>query len=254
MLSGRVDWWVWVGPGGHHDGGAFWFWYMDALSFNRAKQRWQLQLPDEEKNHRFIEKEKKSNPWLFWWIYLRWLARRVKTSNSPSGGSDMGGLRQYMWYPLSQSSQNRSWSWKPHTRGGELCETTAPLRGHLGSTHVVLRGSAHVAALALYALPAVRLHRRHHDGRELQTGWVACVHRQVDSALRRFAILHFVLGVGDTHLSARSRSRTPALLIGQSCGWFWSHPSRSRSNCWVTRAHPDLSLELQNEVWRQICV
>lgn len=60
------------GEGGHHDGGAFWFWYMDALSFKRSRHRWQLQLP--------------------------------------SGGSDMGGLRQYMWYPLSQSSQNRSWS------------------------------------------------------------------------------------------------------------------------------------------------
>lgn len=38
----------------------------------------------------------------------------------PSGGSDMGGLRQYMWYPRSQSSQNRSWSWK---RGSEISQT-----------------------------------------------------------------------------------------------------------------------------------
>lgn len=28
----------------------------------------------------------------------------------PSGGSDIGGERQYMWYPRSQSSQNNSWS------------------------------------------------------------------------------------------------------------------------------------------------
>ena len=28
----------------------------------------------------------------------------------PSGGSLMGGTKQYMWYPLSQSSQKRSWS------------------------------------------------------------------------------------------------------------------------------------------------
>lgn len=28
--------------------------------------------------------------------------------HSPSGGSDMGGVRQYMWYPRSQSSQNSS--------------------------------------------------------------------------------------------------------------------------------------------------
>lgn len=33
---------------------------------------------------------------------------------------------------------------------------------------IVFRGAAHVAALALDALPPVRLHRRHHDGRELQ--------------------------------------------------------------------------------------
>lgn len=46
MLPGRVDWWVCVGAGGHHDGGAFWFWYMDALSFKRSRHRWQLQLPD----------------------------------------------------------------------------------------------------------------------------------------------------------------------------------------------------------------
>lgn len=36
--------------GGHHDGGAFWFWYMDALSFKRSRQRWQLQLPECQNN------------------------------------------------------------------------------------------------------------------------------------------------------------------------------------------------------------
>lgn len=30
----------------------------------------------------------------------------------PSGGCVMGGFWQYMWYPRSQSSQNRSWSYK----------------------------------------------------------------------------------------------------------------------------------------------
>ena len=39
--------------------------------------------------------------------------------------------------------------------------------------HVVLRGAAHVAALALDALPAVRLDGRHHHRRELQAGGVA---------------------------------------------------------------------------------
>jgi len=30
--------------------------------------------------------------------------------HDPSGGSDSGGFRQYMWYPRSQSSQNNNWS------------------------------------------------------------------------------------------------------------------------------------------------
>lgn len=63
---------------------------------------------------KFIEKEKKKKN------LTRDCQRRVKTSNSPSGGSDMGGLRQYMWYPLSQSSQNRSWSWRKHIRRSRL--------------------------------------------------------------------------------------------------------------------------------------
>lgn len=32
----------------HHDVGTFWFWYMDAFSFKRARHRWQLQLPECE--------------------------------------------------------------------------------------------------------------------------------------------------------------------------------------------------------------
>jgi len=28
----------------------------------------------------------------------------------PSGGDSSGGLRQYMWYPRSQSSQKSNWS------------------------------------------------------------------------------------------------------------------------------------------------
>ena len=31
-------------------------------------------------------------------------------SSLPSGGFCMGGFRQYMWYPLSQPSQNSNWS------------------------------------------------------------------------------------------------------------------------------------------------
>lgn len=38
---------------------------------------------------------------------------------------------------------------------------------------VILRGAAHVAAFALYALPAVRLHSSHHYRSELQAGGVA---------------------------------------------------------------------------------
>lgn len=38
---------------------------------------------------------------------------------------------------------------------------------------VVLRGAAHVAALALDALPVVRLHGSHHHRSELQAGGVA---------------------------------------------------------------------------------
>lgn len=163
----------------------------------------------------------------------------------------MGGLRQYMWYPLSQSSQNRSWSWKNTHQEVSSVKPQRLCGGRRRSTHVVLGGSAHVAALALYALPAVRLHRRHHDGRELQTGWVACVQTGWFSATKICNLSFLDSALGTLHLSARSRSRTPALLIGQSCGWFWSHPSRSRSNCWVMRAHRDLSLELQNEVWRR---
>lgn len=40
-------------------------------------------------------------------------AQTLTQSNKqlPSGGSVRGGLRQYMWYPRSQSSQNSSWSY-----------------------------------------------------------------------------------------------------------------------------------------------
>lgn len=31
--------------GVHHDGGTLRVWYIDALSFNRSRHRWQLQLP-----------------------------------------------------------------------------------------------------------------------------------------------------------------------------------------------------------------
>lgn len=120
----------------------------------------------------------------------------LKTSISPSGGSDMGGLRQYMWYPLSQSSQNSSWSWKKKTPIRRV-SSVQPQRlcgGHIWSTHVVLWGSAHVAALALYALPAVRLHRRHHDGRELQTGWVACAQTGRFSGATKICNLSFLTG------------------------------------------------------------
>ena len=34
----------------------------------------------------------------------------------PSGGWFIGGFRQYMWYPLSQSSQNSSWSYTGSTQ------------------------------------------------------------------------------------------------------------------------------------------
>lgn len=54
-------------------------------------------------------------------------SRQVKLGHLPSGGSDMGGLRQYMWYPRSQSSQNRSWSWKSNITG-QLGESTAALQ------------------------------------------------------------------------------------------------------------------------------
>ena len=43
---------------------------------------------------------------LSWWYSTmhRW------HDHDPSGGSDNGGFKQYMWYPRSQSSQNSSWS------------------------------------------------------------------------------------------------------------------------------------------------
>lgn len=42
--------------------------------------------------------------------YQEWLSAVV-----PSGGWVIGGFRQYMWYPLSQSSQNSSWSCMKNT-------------------------------------------------------------------------------------------------------------------------------------------
>lgn len=35
---------------------------------------------------------------------------------APSGGWVIAGFRQYMWYPLSQSSQNSSWSYMDNTQ------------------------------------------------------------------------------------------------------------------------------------------
>lgn len=107
-------------------------------------------------------------------------------------------------------------------------------------THIVLWGAAHVAALALYALPAVRLHSGHHYRSELQAGGVPCVWNNVC----HFTLLQTFLLKTDfsccysnsssqlylSYLSVRSRSRTPALLTGQSCDWFWSLPGRSHSN------------------------
>lgn len=55
------------------------------------------------------------------------------------------------------------------------CARYSTARGSRGWTHIILRGATHVAALALYALPPVRLHSRHHYRGELQAGGVACV-------------------------------------------------------------------------------
>lgn len=49
----------------------------------------------------------------------------------------------------------------------------------LKTTHIILRCAAHVAAFALYALPAVRLDGGHHYRSELQAGGVACVEKRV---------------------------------------------------------------------------
>lgn len=103
-------------------------------------------------------------------------------------------------------------------------------------THIILWGSTHVAALALYALPAVRLHSSHHYGSELQTGRVACVKNDVYhfmlQPLPLFQLQELIMAslFQRTNLNDHSQSRTPALLTGQFCDWFWSLPGRSHSN------------------------
>lgn len=161
---------------------------------------------------------------------------------------------QYWTYPLVV----RTWVGWDNTCGslyhshrrieadpGRAHQTSAPetnYRIHSGGkwreTHIVLWGSTHVAALALNALPAVSLHGGHHHRSELQAGWVACLQNDVYNFILRHRFLLFHLQnwteanpIQVTHLNGRSQSRTPALLTGQSCGWFWSLPSRSHSNC-----------------------
>lgn len=83
--------------------------------------------------------------------------------------------------------------------------------GDLRSTHVVLRGSTHVAALALYALPAVRLHSRHHYGSELQAGWVACAQKGSFSATKNRSF--------QIYLNGGERTWAPAVGAGHQLFW-----------------------------------
>lgn len=245
MLSGRVDWWVWVGPSGHHDGGAFWFWYMDALSFNRSKQRWQLQLPDEQKK---TDLSHNVSP-------AKIIESMTVLMGKSSGTMVSEGLKPVTHPPVAQTwggwgstcgilyhSHHRTGAGPGNTH--QEVSSVKPQR-RCGATFGQLTSFSEVPHM-LQHLHSMHCQRYVFTAAIMmgvncrQDGWPAC--RQVDSDLQSF-ILTWRWG---THLSAHSRSRTPALLIGQSCGWFWSHPSRSRSNCWVMRAHLDPSLELQN--------
>lgn len=71
----------------------------------------------------------------------------------------MGGVRQYIWYPLSQSSQNRSWSWNSTIRRG-------------------LQASGHINVCKRTDCTAVHLHLNEgHAGRET---W-ECMNRPLNS-------------------------------------------------------------------------
>lgn len=58
-------------------------------------------------NYNFIDKRDPE------WVYLEWNSSIHNLQlQEPSGGAERGGDKQYMWYPRSQSSQNKSWSYK----------------------------------------------------------------------------------------------------------------------------------------------
>lgn len=98
---------------------------------------------------------------------------------------------------------------KTHQRSVLWSHSTAV--GDIRSTHVVLGGSTHVAALAFYALPAVCLHSRHHYGSELQTGWVACVQKGLFSATK----------ICNLSVRLNGGERTWAPTVGAGHQLFW---------------------------------
>lgn len=134
-----------------------------------------------------------------------------------------------------------------------LCSSVS--RIHLVKTYVIFRGAAHVTTLALDALPAVRLHGRHHYRSELQAGRVAW-NRFFFCQIFFFFYLCFLNSVQSlSHLSVHSQSRTPAPLTGRSCDSFSSPPGRNHSNYWATRDRLGLSLELktrQNLIFKSL--
>lgn len=101
---------------------------------------------------------------------------------------------------------------KTHQRSVLWNHSTAV--GDIRSTHVVLWGSTHVAALALYALPAVCLHSRHHYGSELQTGWVACMEKGLFSATKICNL--------SVRLDGGERTWAPTVRAGHQLFWLAS--------------------------------
>lgn len=80
-----------------------------------------------------------------------------------------------------------------------------------GGTHIILGGAADIAALALNALPAVRLDSRHHHGGELQAGGVPweAGRTQVKAGEGRKAA-HATTGLGKNSTAGKKTTFSPA--------------------------------------------
>lgn len=205
---------------------------MDALSFNRSRQRWQLQLPDEQNitglshdgSTRKVIKGEKSTPWIDLWERSV-VGEGLKSVTHPPVVPTWGGWGSTC--DILDHSHHRTGAGPGKTHQRSVLWPRSS--GGWGKVHSRRSPRFHTCCSTCTLCTASGTSSQPPSWWEWTADRRGGLHAEVDIVLKHLQSFGATQRWGP-HLSARSRSRTPALLTGQSCGWFWSHPSRSHSN------------------------